>query len=215
MIKYKRNQVEEAIFRTFGAEGARIDELKFRLKRMLAADRSFGRRSKSRDESERRYAFYSAEPPGSGTEVMFSGYEAFALSVGIMLLEHRIPQASVVRVMRRVRGSLETAYSQILKQDPAVLFDEQAILARAKPGMIGTGSTNPVFLMLVTDSSDRAQIANYPVAVCRGEAELMEFIKKYTVNGRVATTFEFGRLMHTLAANLSQTRVRKRGRMAV
>ena len=127
MIKYKRNQVEEAIFRTFGAEGARLDELKFRLKRLLAANRSFGRRSKSRDESERRYAFYSAEPPGSGTEVMFSGYEAFALSVGIMLLEHRIPQASVVRVVRRVRGSLETAYSQIFEQDPAVLFNEQAI----------------------------------------------------------------------------------------
>ena len=146
---------------------------------------------------------------------MFSGYEAFALSAGIMLLEHRIPQASVVRVMRRVRGSLETAYSQILKQDPAVLFDEQAILAQAKPGMIGTGSTHPVFLMLVTDSSARTQIASYPVAVCQGEAELMEFIKKHTVHGRVATTFEFARLMHTLAANLSQTRVRKRARMAV
>ena len=97
------------------------------------------------------YAFYSAERPGSGIEVMFSGYEAFALLAAIMLLEHGLPQASVIRVMRRVRGSLETAYAQTLKEDPVVLFDEQAILARAKPGMIATDNIDPVFLVFVTD----------------------------------------------------------------
>ena len=32
---YKRNQVEEAIFRTLGARDARLNELKFRIKRLL------------------------------------------------------------------------------------------------------------------------------------------------------------------------------------
>ncbi len=43
--------------------------------------------------------------------------------------------------------------------------------------------------MLVTDSSARARIANYPVSVCRGEAEFMEFIKKHTVHGRGGDDF--------------------------
>jgi hypothetical protein len=78
-MRYKRNQVEEAIFRTLGARDARIDELKFRLKRLLVTDRRLGRDADSDEEGDRHYAFYSQDPPGSGTEVMFSGYEAFAL----------------------------------------------------------------------------------------------------------------------------------------
>ena len=40
MKKFKRNQVEQAIFQALRAEGARIYELRFRLKRLLAADRT-------------------------------------------------------------------------------------------------------------------------------------------------------------------------------
>ena len=53
------------------------------------------------------------------------------------------------------------------------------------------------------------------MAVCRGDVELMGFIKRHAIQGRVATIFEFVRLMHTLAANLSQIRAVKRGRVAV
>ena len=87
-MRYKRNQVEEAIFRTLGARDARIDELTFRLKRLLVTDRRLGRDANPDEEWKRHYAFYSQEPPGSGIEVMFSGYEAFALLAAIMLLEH-------------------------------------------------------------------------------------------------------------------------------
>ena len=73
MKKFKRNQVEEGIFQALRAKGARIYELRFRLKRLLAADRTFSRQRKSRDDGKRQYAFYSAERPGSGIEVMFSG----------------------------------------------------------------------------------------------------------------------------------------------
>ena len=34
---------------------------------------------------------------------MFSAYEAFALLAAVILLEHGLPQARVVRVMRLVR----------------------------------------------------------------------------------------------------------------
>jgi hypothetical protein len=216
MKRYKRNQVEEAIFETFGAKSARIDQLRFRFKRLLAADRNLRQRRKSRGENHRHYGFYSAKPQGSGVEVMFSGYEAFALLAAIMLLEHGLPQAGVVKIMRQVRRSLESAYAQTLKEDPAALFDEEAVMAGAKTGMIATDNVHPVFLAFATDSSSSVdnQIAGSPVAVCQGDAELMEFIKRNAIHGRVATIFEFVRLMHTLTANLSQTRAAKRGRVA-
>ena len=217
MQQYKRNQVEEAIFRTLGARDARVDELKFRLKRLLVTDRRLARDANSDEEGDRPYAFYSQEPPGSGVEVMFSGYEAFALLAAIMLLEHGLPQASVVRVMRQVRRPFETAHAQSLKKDPSALFDQQAILAQARPGMIVTDNTDPVFLAFVrlTDSSVGDRKGGAPVAVCRGGDELGAFIRKHSVPGIGATFFEFVGLMHTLAGNLSQTRPAKRGRGAV
>jgi hypothetical protein len=217
MQLYKRNQVEESIFRTLGARDARVDELKFRLKRLLVTDRRLGRDANSDEEGDRHYAFYSQEPPGSGIEVMFSGYEAFALLAAIMLLEHGLPQAGVVRVMRQVRRRFEATHAQSLKKDPSTLFDWQAILAQAKPGMIATNNTDPVFLAFVrlTDSSVGDQKGGAAVAVCRGHAELDAFIKRHSVAGVGTTFFEFVGLMHTLAANLSQTRAIKRGRAAV
>ncbi len=148
---------------------------------------------------------------------MFSGYEAFALLAAVMLLEHGLPQAAVVRVMRQVRKQLEAAHAQSLRKDSGTLFDQQAILAQAKPGMIATDNTDPVFLVFVrlTDSSVDNQKAGTAVAVCRDRFELGAFIKRHSGPGTGATLFEFVRLMHTLAANLSQTRAIKRGRGAV
>jgi hypothetical protein len=216
MRQYKRNQVEEAIFRTLGARDARVDELKFRLKRLLVTDRRLGLDTNSDEDGDRQYAFYSQEPPGSGIEVMFSGYEAFALLAAIILLEHGFPQAAVVRVMRQVRRPFEAAHAQILKKDPTTLFDEQALLAQARPGMIATDNTDPVFLAFVTvrDSSVRDQKGGGPVAVCRGREELGAFLRKHSVPGTGVTFFELVRLMHALAANLLQIRPTKRGRGA-
>jgi hypothetical protein len=213
---YKRNQVEEAIFRTLGARDARCDELKFRLKRLLVTDRRLGRDENSDAEEDRQYAFYSLEPPGSGIEVMFSAYEAFALLAAIMLLEHGLPQAGVVRVMRQVRRQFEAAHTQILKKDPSTLFDQKAILTQARPGMIATDNTDPVFLVFarLTGSSVDTRTGGSAVAVCRGREELAAFMKRHSVPGMGATFFEFVHPMHALAADLSQTRAVKRGRGA-
>ena len=65
MRRYKRNQVEEAIVRTLGAKDARVDELRFRLKRLLVTDRRLGCDAESDEEGDRHYAFYSEDQPGS------------------------------------------------------------------------------------------------------------------------------------------------------
>jgi len=215
MMLYKRNQVEEAIFRTLGARDERVKEVRFRIKRLLAADRRMADPSSARIGT-RQYAFFDQEPPGSGNEVLFSGYEAFALLAAVILLEHGLPQATVVRVMRDVRGPFALAHADILKKDPASLFNEAALIAQAKPGMIAVGSTQPVFLVFIrlTASSASDVDGGSAIAVCRSAEELMRFIKRHSVPGSGASYFEFAGLMHTLAANLSQTRPKKRGRGA-
>ena len=50
-MRYKRNQVEEAVVRTLGAEGSRVDELKLRMKRLLVTDRRLGRGKRSDDKA--------------------------------------------------------------------------------------------------------------------------------------------------------------------
>jgi hypothetical protein len=62
--------------------------LKLRLKRLLVTDRLPG----SGKHSSNGYAFYSQKPQGSGVEVMFSGFEAFALMAALIVLEHGIPK---------------------------------------------------------------------------------------------------------------------------
>jgi hypothetical protein len=216
MARFKRNQVEEAIFRTLGAQGERVDELRFRIKRLLVTDRHSGCDGHSEEEGDRHYAFFSQKPPGSGTEVKFSGYEAFALSAATMLLEHGLPQAAVIKVMRQVRARLEIAHAQTLKKDHATLFDQQAIRSQAKPGMLAIDNTSPIFLAFVrlTDSSIGDPRGGGAVEVCRGHEELVTFQKKHSKPGTGVTLFEFVLLIHSLAANLLQVRPVKRGRGA-
>jgi hypothetical protein len=209
MARFKRNQVEEAIFRTLGAQGERVDELRFRIKRLLVTDRNSGCDAHSEEEGDRHYAFFSQEPPGSGTEVKFSGYEAFALLAATMLLEHGLPQAAVVKVMRQVRARLEAAHAQTLKKDPATLFDEQAIRSQAKPGMIAVDNIDPIFLVFGGD-----QKGGGAVEVCRGHEGLGAFFKKHSRPGTGVTFFEFVGLIHGLAGNLLQVGPAKRGRSA-
>jgi hypothetical protein len=145
---------------------------------------------------------------------MFSGYDGFALLAAVILLEHGLPQSTVVRVMREVRGPFAAAHADILKKDPAKLFDTAEIAAQAKPGMIAVKNTHPVFLVFVrlTASSVAGLDGGSAIGVCRGIYELMTFTKKHSVPGTGATYFEFAGLMHTLAANLVQTKPIKRGR---
>ena len=211
MRAFKRNQVEEAIVRTLGATGARVSDLKLKMKRLLVADRRLGRGKRSDGRADRRYAFYSHKPLGSGVEVMFSGYEAFALLAALIVLEHGIPQAKVVSIFQQVRSDLEAAHRETLQKDPKVLFDPEAVRALARPGQLAVDNTAPVFLTFVKLDIGSGKV-HATISVCRGLEELGKFIKEHSLPGSGATHFELIRLMHTLADNLSKTRPIKRGR---
>jgi hypothetical protein len=209
---YKRNQVAEAICRTLGAEGGRIGELKLRMSRLLVTDRLRGTRSG--DKAGRRYAFYSQKPQGSGVEVMFNSYEAFALLAALIVLEHGIPQTKVVSILQEIRSDFEAVHRDTLRKDAKELFDQQAVRAAASPGMLAVDNTAPVFLAFVKLDIGKRKISPF-IAVCRGLDGLGAFLRDHSIPGSGATHFEFTRLMHSLADNLSRTRPIKRGRPTI
>ena len=213
-MRYKRNQVEEAVVRTLGARGARVDELKLKMKRLLVTDRRLGRGKRSDDKADHRYAFYSQRPQGSGVEVMFTGYEAFALLAALIVLEHGLPQAKVVSILQEIRSNFEAAHRDTLQKDPKELFDPQLVRATARPGMLDVDNTAPVFLAFVKLDTGKGRMRAF-IAVCRGLDGLGEFLREHSIPGSGATHFEFTRLTHTLAGNLSQTRPIQRGRSTI
>jgi hypothetical protein len=103
-MSYKRNQVEEAIAHLIVPNCEKpSSELRTRIKRLLDLDRSMGRKLRYKDAEEANFAFFSEKSPGTGADISFSKYEAFALSNGLRILEHGWPQSFAVSIMRRAR----------------------------------------------------------------------------------------------------------------
>jgi hypothetical protein len=212
---WKTNQVVAALLGTISAEGKRAQEIELRIRRLLAADRNLGRRARSRDETDQCYAFFGEDPHGTGADIQFTAYEAFALLAAIVLLEHGLPQLVVVKLLRRVRIRLEQAHRENLRKDPSELFDQQKLNASARPGMLAFQSTEPlvlVFVRLTGSSGDEAK--NRPVAaICENADEVIAFIKQYEP-GTGFSFFDFSRLVHTFNENLARIPPRTRGRRA-
>ena len=210
-MRYKRNQVEEAIANVFApGAGKPGSEVRTRLKRLLETDRGLPRSTRSADPERAHYAFYGTEAPGKGVEIWFSAYEAFALLLGLHLMQHGWPQGFAVAVLRRVRPELEKHHARILKQDPEKLFDQQQIRDRAREGDLFVGNTDPVFLAV--GSGERKDSADpMSCAICRGQAELMKLIIG-SGPARTWTSLELVSSSHALASALAKTHPSKRGR---
>jgi hypothetical protein len=212
-MSFKRNQIEQAIARiAFSNCDELPSELRTRIKRLLELDRSMGRKPGSNDAEEANFGFFSEEAPGTGADISFSEYEAFALLNGLRIMEHRWPQSFAVSIMRRVRPDLEGQHARILKQSPEELFDQQTILARASPGVIAVDNTDPVFLTIASkpplapDEGERDPLS----AVCRGYDKVSEF--SHAVGASSVTMFEVATLAHRLRQELFNTAPRLRGR---
>jgi hypothetical protein len=211
-MSYKRNQIEEAIARIVAPNCEKPpSDLRTRIKRLLELDRSIGRKRRSNDAERANFGFFSEEAPGTGADISFSEYEAFALINGLRIMQHGWPQGIAVSIMRRVRLDLEREHARILRQDPAKLFDQQAIDATARPGDIAVDNTDPVFLTVAAReqyASDERQTRL--CAVCRGLAKVSEFGRD--VGASSVTRFEVATLAHRLHLELMRTKPRRRGR---
>jgi hypothetical protein len=214
MLAYKRNQVEEGICRIVEPDaGEPSPELRTRLKRLLDTDRARDRSPRSSDPEDANFAFYSDEAPGSGVEVWFSEYEAFALLTGLRLMGHEWPQGFAVSMMRRVRPQLEKEHARILKQDAKKLFDQDEVRRTARAGGMAVDNTDPVFLTILS----RRDVSNNRAVECsihRGVKQAWEFVwKEHERLGPGAVTmFELATTTHRLSQELARTEPRRRGR---
>ena len=212
-MSYKRNQIEEAITRIVVPDCEEPpSELRTRIKRLLDLDRSIGRKPRSKDAEEANFGFFSEEAPGTGADIMFSEYEAFALLNGLRIMAHGWPQSFAVSIMRRVRRDLEREHARILRQDPGKLFDWETIRARARPGDIAVDNTDPVFLTIASKAQrgpDEGQTAPLS-AVCHGWAKVCEFSRD--AGAPSVTFFEVVTLAHRLHHELMKAEPRRRGR---
>jgi hypothetical protein len=208
-MSYKRNQVEEAIAEIVVPNCEALpSELRTRIKRLLDLDRFLGRRIQSREAEQANFAFFSDEAPGTGADISFSEYEAFALLNALRIMGHGWPQGFAVSVMRRIRRDLEREHARILRQNPVKLFDCEEMRARARPGDVFVSNTDPVFLTLAS-KEEGANTAPFS-AVCRSPRGVSEFSRK--VGASSVTTFEVVTPAHKLHQELMKTTPRRRGR---
>jgi hypothetical protein len=209
---YKRNQIEEAISRVFGEKSANPSSgLRTRVKRLLDLDRTLPRSSRSKRPELANYAFYSSDSPGKGAEVLFSNYEAFAIMIGLQMLNHNWPQMFAVETLRRYRQDLEGRHKKLLSLDPIKLFDEKQIRASAQAGSLAVSATPPTFFLIWSD--DRYRDSG-PVVPSARLFDDQNTALKFTIEkiGRSTTWLELTGLAHALSTELSKTLPRKRGR---
>jgi hypothetical protein len=214
MQTFKRNQVEEALFKVAEPNSPKpSSELRTRIKRLLETDRSLPKDSESGEGMP--FAFFSDESPGSGREIWFSAYEAFALGIGLLLMRHGWPQSFAVNVLRRVRGELEFAYVTTLAQDPKWLFDQEEIRRNAREGDFAFKNQDPFLLTIVSRRGEGGNNQGDPIAygVKRGPSEALKFAHRFQTEGGGAwTMFDVVGIAHQVAAALAQTKPQSRGR---
>jgi len=232
---FKRNQLEEAILRSSDRDLAigRADltpdgeDLRVRMKRLLDSDRK--REVSKGSLFDRDYAFYSAAAPGTGQEVWFSGYEVFALWVGLKLLASGYPQGRVVTLLRHHREALEQEHKLILSANLAHLFQRSETLSEDatdeqrdyhfREGHLVQNIDHMVFLAVeavpgigISTRTIGVGDAQRPSNICRGGEELMRFMQLEGLMKRPVLAVELTNGAHQLAWWLARTEPVRRGR---
>ena len=213
---FKRNQVEEALSALCEPNVAKPSSLlRTRLKRLLETDRKLGRDTRSQDPAKATYAFYGEEPPGSGVEVKFSGYECLALLNGLQLMRHGWSQTFAVSVLRHVRFDLEKEHARILRRGKKSLLTDDQMRRRAQPGDPVFNTSEPVLLTIVSVHGLTIEQQDLPVAcaVHRGTDAAMNWMLKITKSvGGGSSMFEQTGTALALDDQLKRTTPQLRGR---
>lgn len=126
-MAYKRNQVEEAVWRfmTRGRAGREPQAVfRTRIKRLLELDRAASAGGGA------PAAFAAAHPRGRGNEARFEAFDAFCLALGLLLLNAGFKQGEIVGLLRHVRPELAAAWDR-LQRHPAA--PRQRVLAEDRP----------------------------------------------------------------------------------
>lgn len=117
---YKRNQISEALVKAVRASSSSLDDsaILIRVKRLLDTDR----KPPASINSLSSFAFFDAESAGSGRDVTFSAYSAFALLIAFRLMSCGLKQSKAVFALRFFRAALEQEHERMSKIEVAPLL---------------------------------------------------------------------------------------------
>ncbi len=206
-MTYKRNQIEDAAESLFRQWERPIAGLRTRLKRLLEMDgEKLREKGLSKGARRQSLAFRSVASPGTGGEIWFSGYEALALLLGLMMLDHGWPQGAVAKILREARGKLEPAHASILRKlrvaKPQPVQRRSAGAPVAKPDGVFFCISSP---NRTTSTSEETNA----FAIYLNQNEMMEALLSKVQS---FTIYELVELTRSLSAELSKSEPRKRGR---
>lgn len=220
---YKRDQVERAIAIAshIGSpdRDARFAPLRIELKRLLDRDR------KQESETPRgrpaRRAFHSAPPPGRGIDVMYTGYEAYALLIAMRLLRSGLTQARAVAFMSALRAPLAGFHYETLRESSAKLRSD--VDATERPNLVRDGvlvddPTKMAYLVALAgeraEAFDAPSSAERPVSgnICRSLDDLVHRMRWASHEGHALIVIELVNAAHQLAYHLDRIPPRSRGR---
>jgi hypothetical protein len=219
---FTRGQIEWAIAQATGRTQVLSDEprrdLKMKVKRLLDLDRKKGIDAAKAWPEFRRFAFLEGGLPGKGFAISYTRFDAFALLLGLHLLDANVPQMAVIRLLRRIRPELQRDYERILRLSPQALAGTKANLEqKIKAGQIVKDSGQMVFLVLPSGAGadllyrraqdDRIELANIAPAT-----ELVNVLAFLTRVSPPVLVFELINPAHQLAWWLERAPLIRRGR---
>jgi hypothetical protein len=220
---FTRGQIEWAIAqvsgRTVRPGGEPRHDLQMKLKRLLDIDRKKGIDAAQARSEFRRFAFLWGTLPGKGVAIAYTPYDAFALLLGLHLLDSKVPQLAAIRLLRLIRLELEREHERILRLSPKRLAQNKQVLERRiKEGLLVEDPRKMVFLVLPTGAGadllyrrkqdHMIQLAN----IARSPAELVDVIAHLTRVSPPVLVFELINPAHQLAWWLEHAPLIRRGR---
>lgn len=230
---YKRNQINEVLVRAIRSSHSRLDDdaILIRVKRLLDYDRKT--KPAPGGVTPPVYAFYDSEAAGSGLDVTFSAYSAFALFIALRLMSCGLPQGRAVFSLRYFREALEREHQRMSSLDIASLLEAQGTVtasatAVGRERLIAKGnvverSEDMVFFCAHADLEAVGLVTRTifdengprPDNICRGKEELETRVALDAYSNSPTLIIElmnpFVQLNHLLAKTEPARRGRRRG----
>jgi len=222
-LTYRRNQLEWALWQLFALNTPAADSplvFRNRIKRLLDLDRDLG----PKDELGFGYAYFDDEGPGLGAEVEYSLYCAFAVALGLDLLDAGFKQSEVVAICRACRTELESYFKLALKKPPVPAEDVLAKDRRGCPTYQRNGVDYAdcwIFMVMqkigLTESlpgdaeaqkEDQLLVPQF----FRGRAKLHKELDSMPSHYRKAFVIEIAEIAVLVTSHLEQAPLIKRGR---
>lgn len=218
---FTRGQIEWAVAqmtnRTSGlGEEPRV-ELKMKIKRLLDIDRKRGIDATTPFADLNQFAFMEGTLPGKGIAISYTDYDAFAVYLGLRLLDANVPQMAVIRLLRRIRPMLKREHDKILRQSVQGLAGARTNLeAKIKTGFLVKDPSRMIFLVLSSgagaDTLYQRGDEKTPANIVRTTDDLVTLVAKLALVSPPVLVFELINSAHQLAWWLDHAPTIRRGR---